>query len=79
MQPSAEEKREQIQRPADDLEDCRTRAENEYNTKINLVGTLALTPIQRVYASTKLKQNPDAQLKNCRMQYEAREKAIEAR
>ena len=79
MQPSAEEKREQIQRAADDLEDCRTRAENEYNTKINLVGTLALTPIQRVYASTKLKQNLDAQLKNCRMQYEAREKAIEAR
>lgn len=77
-EPPAGEKKEQIQRATDDLEDCRTRAENEYNAKINLLGTLALTPIQRVYASTKLKQNLDAELRNCRVQYEARLKAIEA-
>ncbi len=78
IQPSPEKKRELMQSASDDFEDCRTRAENEYNTKTNLVGTLALTPIQRVYASTRLKQNLDAELKSCRAQYESRLKALEA-
>ena len=74
---TADKKREEIQKAADDLEDCRTRAQNEYDTKMNLVGTLTLTPIQRVYASTRLKQNLDAEVKNCRTQYESRLKALE--
>jgi hypothetical protein len=78
IRPSAEKKRDEIQRAADDLEDCRVRAQNEYDTKMNLVGTLTLTPIQRVYASTRLKQNLDAELKSCRTQYESRLKALEA-
>ena len=78
IQPSPEKKREELQSAADDLGDCRVRAENEYNTKMSAVGTLALTPIQRVYASTRLKKNLDAELKICRTQYESRVKAIEA-
>lgn len=74
---TAEKKREEIQRAADDLEDCRVRAQNRYDTKMNLVGTLTLTPIQRVYFSNRLKQNLDAELKSCRAQYESRLKARE--
>jgi len=77
--PSSEsKKREDIQKASDDLEDCRVRAQNEYDTKLNLVGTLTLSPIQRVYASTRLKQNLDAEIKSCRAQYESRLKALEA-
>lgn len=78
IQPSPEKRRQQIQSAADDFDDCKVRAENEYNTKINLLGTLAVTPTQRVYASTRLKQNLDAELRNCRGQYESRVKTIEA-
>jgi len=78
IQSSPEKKREQMQSAADDFEDCKVRAENEYSTKINVVGTLALTPIQRVYVSNRLKQNLDAELKSCRAQYESRVRAIEA-
>jgi hypothetical protein len=42
-----------------------------------LVGTLTMPPVQRVYASTRLKQNLDAELKSCRAQYESRLKSIE--
>ena len=62
---------------ADELDDCRVRAQNEFDTKTNLVHTLALSPIQRVYASNKLKQNYDAELRFCRSQYEARQRVIE--
>jgi SH3-like domain-containing protein len=74
---AADKKREELQRAADDLEDCRVHAQNEYDTKMNLVSTLTLTPIQRVYAATRLKQNLDAELKRCRAQYESSLKALE--
>jgi|SRR5579863_1740436 len=61
IQLSAEQKRAEIQRVADDFEDCRVRSQNEYDTKINVAGTLTLTPAQRVYASARLKQNLDAE------------------
>jgi hypothetical protein len=78
-QPSPEsKKREDAQKANDDLEDCRTMSQSEYETKMNAVGTLVLTPIQRVYASTRLKQNLDAELRQCRSQYELRLKAIDA-
>jgi hypothetical protein len=79
-QPSPEsKKREDAQKANDDLEDCRTWSQNEYDTKMNAVGTLALTPIQRVYASTRLKQNLDAELRRCRSQYESRLKASDGK
>jgi hypothetical protein len=74
----ANKKRYQTQKASDDLEDCRTQAQNEYETKMNTVNTLALTPVQRVYASTRLKQNYDAEVRTCRSQYEARVRAIDA-
>ena len=52
-------------------------AQNEYETKLNLVNTLTLTPLQRVYAASRLKQNLDAELKVCRSQYESRLRMIE--
>ena len=75
---NANNKRDQAQRASDDLEDCRTRAQNEYDTKMATVNTLTLTPVQRVYASNRLKQNFDAEARACRSQYEARMKAIDA-
>lgn len=75
---AADKKGEERQKAADDLEDCRTRAQNEYDMKVNVLGTLVLTPIQRVYAMNRLKQNFDAEVKNCRTQYESRLKAIDA-
>ena len=74
----ANKKRAEMQRASDDLDDCRTQAQNEYNTKMNAVNTLTLTPIQRVYASTRLKQNYDYEVRACRSRYEARVQAIEA-
>jgi hypothetical protein len=72
----ANKKQEKVQKAADDLEDCRLRAQNEYDKKINIVGTLTLTPVQRVYASTRLKQNLDTENKNCRSQYESSLRAL---
>jgi hypothetical protein len=74
---SATRRREEVQKASDDLEDCRTRVQNEYDTKMSIVSTLAVPPLQRVYASSRLKQNLDAENKNCRLQYESRMKAIE--
>jgi len=45
---------------------------------MNIVGTLTLTPVQRVYASTRLKRNLDTENKNCRSQYESRLSALGA-
>jgi len=67
------------QRAKDDLEDCRTRSQNEYEAKMNAIGTMALAPMTRVVASNKLKQNLDAELRQCRSQYELRLKAIDAK
>jgi hypothetical protein len=78
-QRNADKKREEIQRAADDYDDCRTRAQNQYDTKMNVVNTLTLTPVQRVYASSRLKQNFDAEVRNCRTRYESRLKIIEAK
>jgi hypothetical protein len=72
-----EKKREDTQKAKDDLEDCRLRSQNEYETKMNAVGALTLTPLQRVYASSRLKQNLDAELRVCRSQYELRLKTIQ--
>jgi len=75
---AADRKRDETQRAADELEDCNVRAQNEYETKSNAVGTMALSPITRVYAQNRLKQNLDAELRACRSQYESRLKTIEA-
>lgn len=74
----ANKKRDEMQKAADDLEDCRTEAQNEYETKMNAVNTLTITPTMRIYASTRLKQNYDAEVRTCRSQYEARMRAIDA-
>lgn len=73
---SASRRHEEAHKASDDLEDCRLQAQNEYDTKMNIVGTLNLTPSQRVYASNRLKQNLDAENRNCRSQYESRMKAL---
>ena len=76
--PSSEpKKREDIQKASDDLEDCRVRSQNEYETKMNTIGTMVLAPMVRVVASRRLKQNLDAELRACRSQYELRLKATE--
>ena len=76
--PSSEsKKREDILKANDDLEDCRVKSQNEYDTKINAIGTLALTPMMRVVASRQLKENLDAELRECRSQYELRLRAID--
>lgn len=85
FEPSAEKiqkaaddkKREEMQKAADDLEDCRVRSQNEYDTKMNAISTMALAPMVRVAASGRLKQNLDAELRQCRSQYELRLKAID--
>ncbi|HTX14761.1 MAG TPA: hypothetical protein VMD77_05650 [Candidatus Baltobacteraceae bacterium] len=75
---SESQKREEIQKANDERDDCTTRAQNEYDAKMNTLSALALTPIQRVYASTKLKQKMDEELRMCRSQYESRLKVIDA-
>lgn len=75
---AADRKRDETQRAADELEDCNVRAQNEYETKSNAIGTMALSPMMRVYAQNRLKQNLDAELRACRSQYESRLKTIEA-
>jgi hypothetical protein len=74
---AADKKREEMQKAADDLEDCRVRYQNEYDTKMNAISTMALAPMVRVAASGRLKQNLDAELRQCRSQYELRLKAID--
>lgn len=77
--PTDEKKQESIQKAMDDREDCRTRSQNEYEAKMNAIGTMALAPATRVYASNKLKQNLDAELRQCRSQYELGLKAMNAK
>jgi hypothetical protein len=74
---SDSKKREDTQKANDDLEDCRARFQNEYNTKMDALSNLALTPMVRVAAASRLRQNLDAGLRQCRSQYELRLKAIE--
>lgn len=74
---SESKKREDIQKAGDGLEDCRVRSQNEYDTKIGAISTMALAPMMRVAASARLKQNLDAELRECRSQYELRLKAID--
>jgi hypothetical protein len=54
-------------------------SQNEYDSKMNAIGTMALTPMMRVVASNRLKQNLDAELRNCRSEYELRLKAIDGK
>ena len=77
--PTDEKKQESIQKAMDDLEDCKTRSQNEYEAKMSAIGTMVLAPMTRVVASNKLKQNLDAELRQCRSQYELRLKAIDAK
>jgi hypothetical protein len=70
-------KREDTQKASDDLEDCRVRSQNEYDTKTNAINTMALAPMVRVAASRRLKENLDGELRECRSQYELRLKAID--
>lgn len=79
QKPTDEKKQEPIQKAMDDLEDCRVRSQNEYEAKMNAIGTMALTPMMRVVASNKLKKNLDAELRQCRSQYELRLKAIDGK
>jgi len=75
---SSEEKRhEDIQRAGDDFEDCKVRSQNEYDTKMSAIGTMALSPMVRVAASRRLKENLDAEVRQCRSQYELRLKTID--
>ena len=73
-----ENKRAEAQKAEDDFSDCKTSSQNEYDKKMNALGTMALSPMMRVYAANKLKQNLDAELRGCRSQYESRLKAIQA-
>jgi len=74
---SESKKREDAQKASDDLEDCRVKSQNEYDTKINAINTMALAPMVRVAASRRLKENLDGELRECRSQYELRLKAID--
>jgi len=74
---SDDRRRELVQKANDDFDDCKTRSQNEYDSKMNAIGTMALSPAMRVYAANKLKQNLDAELRVCRSRYESRLKAIE--
>jgi hypothetical protein len=74
---SESKKREDAQKASDDLEDCRVRAQNEYDAKINTINTMALAPMVRVGASRRLKENLDGELRECRSQYELRLKGID--
>lgn len=69
-------KREDTQKANDELEDCRARSQNEYYTKMDALSNLALAPMVRVAAASRLRQNLDAELRQCRSQYESRIKAI---
>jgi hypothetical protein len=73
---SESKKREDTQKANDNLEDCRARSQNEYSTKMDALNTMALAPMVRVAAASRLRQNLDAELRECRSQYESRIKAI---
>jgi len=75
---SESKKREDTQKANDNLEDCRARSQNKYSTKMDALNTMALAPMVRVAAASRLRQNLDAELRQCRSQYELRLKAIEA-
>jgi hypothetical protein len=75
---SESKKREDTQKANDNLEDCRARSQNEYSTKMDALNTMALAPMVRVAAASRLRQNLDAELRQCRSQYESRLKAIDA-
>jgi hypothetical protein len=70
-------KREDTQKASDDLEDCRVRSQNEFDTKTNAINTMTLAPMVRVAASRRLKENLDGELRDCRSQHELRLKAID--
>lgn len=74
---SESKKREDSQKANDNLEDCRARSQNEYSTKIDALNTMALAPMVRVAAASRLRQNLDAELRQCRSQYESHLKAID--
>jgi hypothetical protein len=74
---SESKKREDTQKANDNLEDCRARSQNEYSTKMDALNTMALAPMVRVAAASRLRQNLDAELRQCRSQYELRLKAID--
>src|SRR5713101_6988655 len=76
-QSAESKKREKTQKANDDLEDCRVRSQNEYYTKLDALSNLALAPMVRVAAASRLRQNLDAELRQCRSQYESRLRAIE--
>ena len=65
-----EKKQDQAQKADDEFSDCKVRSQNEYDTKMNVIATMALSPMMRVYAANKLKQNLDAELQECRSQHE---------
>ena len=77
--PTVEKKQEALQKATDDLEDCRTRFQNEYETKMRAISAMGLAPMTQVAASNKLKQNLDVGLRQCRSQYESSVKAINAK
>jgi hypothetical protein len=68
---------EAAQKATDDLEDCRTSAQNRYDTKMNIITSMTLAPMTRVAASNRLKLNLDSEIRQCRSQYELRVKAID--
>jgi len=74
---SESKKREDTQKASDNLEDCRARSQNEYSTKMDALNTMALAPMVRVAAASRLRQNLDAEMRQCRSQYELRLKAID--
>lgn len=75
---SESQKREDMQKANDSLEDCRARSQNEYSTKMDALNTMALAPMVRVAAASRLRQNLDAELRQCRSQFESRLRAIDA-
>jgi len=74
---SESKKREETQKANDDLEDCRARSQNEYYTKMDALSNMTLAPMVRVAAASRLRQNLDAELRQCRSQYELRLKAVD--
>jgi hypothetical protein len=74
---SKNNKQEEIQKASNDLEDCRVRSQNEYNSKMGVLSTMkTLSPMMQVAATSKLKQNLDEELRQCRSQYQLRLNAI---
>jgi hypothetical protein len=70
-------KAEKLQKANDDLEDCRVGFQNDYETRMGVLNTMALGPTVRLASASRLKQNLDAELRDCRSRYELRVKAIE--